>query len=395
MSLIICLCFVLIQCINNGDTSQDQTSATDTFQQYTGSASCAKCHKQIYDSFALTGHNLTSLPAEEKSIKGSFEKGKNEFHYNHYVYVSMGKKDSGFYETEFVNGSPALSRRFDITIGSGIRGQTYLSWQNNFLTQLPVSYLTSVNDWTNSPGDLDQVIFDRPVNSTCLQCHTTYASDIPGGLKNMPEEFDHQKILYGIGCERCHGPGAEHVKYQTENPTATVAKYILNPVGFTRQQSLDMCTQCHGGRMQNIKPSFSFIPGDKLHDYFIVNKLLNKGGIDVHGNQMGLLAESKCFVSSSAMTCLTCHSPHDDNRGNLALFSERCMTCHNKEHGTFCKINPDKVSNISSNCIDCHMPKQTSKAIVMQLQNSKEPIGQLLRTHLIAIYSDKTNKFVR
>lgn len=395
ISSIVCLCFILIQCINNGDKSKDQALENDPFNQYAGSAACANCHKQVYDSFTLTGHYLSSLPATTNSIKGSFENGKNEFHYSPDVFVAMEKKEDGYYQTEYVHGNPTVSHRFDITVGSGMRGQTYLSWDDNVLIQLPISYLTSVNDWTNSPGDLNNVIFDRKINSTCLQCHTTYAGDIPGIPKNSPEEFDHDKILYGIGCERCHGPGAEHVRYQTDNPSAKVAKYIINPAGFTRQQSLDMCAQCHGGRMRNIKPPFSFKPGDTLHKFFMQFPFMNSGGIDVHGNQLGLLDKSKCFLSSSTMTCVTCHSPHDDNRGNLALYSERCMTCHNKEHGTFCKINPNLVSNITSNCIDCHMPKQSSKAIVMQLQNSKEPIGQLLRTHLIAVYNDKTNKFVR
>jgi hypothetical protein len=120
---------------------------------------------------------------------------------------------------------------------------------------------------------------------------------------------------------------------------------------------------------------------------------LNNGSIDVHGNQYGLLAKSKCFPMSS-MKCLTCHSPHDDERGNIALYSQRCMACHNKEHGTFCKINADKVSNINSNCIDCHMPEQISKPIVLQLQDRKIPTAQLLRTHFITVYHDATKKFL-
>ena len=32
--------------------------------------------------------------------------------------------------------------------------------------------------------------------------------------------------------------------------------------------------------------------------------------LDVHSNQYGLLAASKCFQASDALTCTTCHAPH-------------------------------------------------------------------------------------
>ena len=54
----------------------------------------------------------------------------------------------------------------------------------------------------------------------------------------------------GVDCEKCHGPAARHVEFQTQNPKETIAKFIINPAGFSRQQSLDMCALCHGGRLQ-------------------------------------------------------------------------------------------------------------------------------------------------
>jgi hypothetical protein len=391
--LIIALCFILIQCIERGNKKNTNTVSENIgFDQFAGSQTCATCHKQIYDSFAYTGHFLTSESASEKNIKGSFDKGTNIFHYTPDLSVAMEKTDSGLYQVEYVNGVKTISRRFDVTIGSGTRGQTYLSWDNNLLNQLPVSYLTSANEWANSPGDQNNVYFDRPINSRCLECHTTYAEVLPFRLQGSPEEFDHKKIVYGISCEKCHGPGAKHVEFQTENPDVKTAKYIINPANFSRQQSLDLCSLCHGGRIKSTQPAFTFQSGDKLEKDFIVDTL-NNGSIDVHGNQYGLLSKSKCFRTSS-MTCLTCHSPHDDERGNIALYSQRCMACHNKEHGTFCKINADKVSNISSNCIDCHMPQQISKSIVLQLPDRKIPTAQLLRTHFITVYPDATKKFL-
>jgi hypothetical protein len=393
--LIVGLCIVLIQCIDRGNNSKQKKSTEKVqFIDFAGSASCQNCHKEIYNNFTNTGHFLTSQKADEQNIKGSFEKGHNIFHYNPDLFVAMEKSDSGLFQVEYLNGIKTLARRFDITIGSGTRGQTYLSWQNDLLTQLPISYLTSVHSWANSPGDLNQVYFDRPINARCLECHTTYAKEIPFRLLNTPEQFDHTKMVFGVTCEKCHGPSAKHVEYQTENADARIAKYVINPTNFSRQQSLDLCSLCHGGRIKVVQPPFSFKTGDDLSKYFNLKDTTNSGSIDVHGNQLGLLQKSKCFrTGGSQMTCLTCHSPHNNERENLQLYSQKCMTCHNEEHGSFCTV-AERPANIKSNCIDCHMPKQVSKSIVLQLEDKKEPVAQLLRTHFITVYPEETRKFL-
>ena len=207
IGLIIASCLLLIQCIDrNNKNEPSDDSGNVSFDQFAGSKACAKCHKEIYDSFLVTGHFMTSELSDTNNVKGSFQPGQNIFHYTSALYVAMENQDSGLYQVEYKDGKKILARRFDITIGSGMRGQTYLSWQDDELTQLPVSYLTSAHSWANSPGDLNHVYFDRPINSRCLECHTTYAKVIPFRLANTPEAFEHKKIIYGISCEKCHGP---------------------------------------------------------------------------------------------------------------------------------------------------------------------------------------------
>ena len=235
---IISLCFILTQCIDSGNKKNDQpTSENAGFSQYVGSVTCAKCHKQIYDSFVLTSHNLTSQIVNEKNIKGNFDEGSNIFHYSHDIFVSMEKTDSGFYEMEHNNGKESVLGRMDIAIGSGNKGKTYLTWKNDYLYQLQVSYLTSIHGWVNSPGSNTQILVNRIVTPRCLECHSTYAGNITLGFSG--QKFDPTRMIYRIGCEKCHGAGAEHVEYQTEHPNETVGKYIINPGKCSRQTSLD------------------------------------------------------------------------------------------------------------------------------------------------------------
>ena len=399
--LIVSCIFILTKCINN---EKDRTSKesipianTDDFKQYAGSEKCASCHKNIYDDNIHTAHYFTTRPAEEKYIKGSFNPDKNTFVYDPSVTMRMERTDSGLYQVLYYNGVEKKALRFDITVGSGAKGQSFISWNDNWLTQLPVSYFTAAAEWANSPGFPHKVLLGRPITSRCLECHSTYVYKTSATAKE-PEEFDRRKIIYGVDCEKCHGPAEKHVEFQTQNPKETIGKFIINPGRLTRQQNLELCALCHGGRLQKTKPSFSFVAGDKLADYFLTDTVSNasvdSGFVDVHGNQYGMLKASKCFRMTATLTCVTCHDPHKNERGNIALFSQRCISCHNNVHDNFTKINNTPVASISKNCIDCHMPAQPSKSITLLLPGKEVPTAALIRTHFITVYPDATKKFM-
>jgi hypothetical protein len=282
----------------------------------------------------------------------------------------------------------------DIVIGSGTMGQSSLYWKNDNLFQLPITYFTAANEWSNSPGFPDKVVFNRVITSRCLECHSTYVKTISAPGKE-PEQFDRNKIIFGVDCEKCHGPAAEHVKFQTEHPNDTIVKFIINPASFTRQQKLDLCALCHGGRLQKTKPSFEFTAGDTLSNYFIVDTSApHPDKIDVHGNQYGLLRASKCFRMSSSMTCNTCHDTHKNEKGQTALFSQRCITCHTDPHPKTSKLQQDIGAAIKENCIDCHMPVKPSRAIAVFLPGENFPTAAQIRSHFIAVYPEESKKIV-
>jgi nitrate/TMAO reductase-like tetraheme cytochrome c subunit len=242
-----------------------------------------------------------------------------------------------------------------------------------------------------------KAVFNRPITSRCMECHSTYVNTISAPGKE-PESFDGASIVYGVDCEKCHGPAAAHVAFQSQHPTETKGKFIINPASLSRQLQLDACALCHGGRLQKTKPSFEFIAGDKLADYFTFDTTApNPSTIDLHGNQYGLLRASKCFRMSETLTCNTCHNPHEKEKGKPALFSQRCISCHNNNdhgNGKLCKMSASLGSAITANCIDCHMPAKPSHAIAVYLPGANEPTAALIRSHFISIYPEETKKFM-
>lgn len=379
----------------SGFSTQQKVFQKDAFSEgeYAGSLSCKACHRNIYDSFVNTAHHSTSAPANGTSIKGSFDANANRFPYNKFTEVIMEKKEDGFYQTAYINGVVYQSERMDISIGSGRKGQTYLYWKGNELLQLPVSYYTPSNSWCNSPGyPKSMVRFNRITPARCIECHGSAA------ISETDEHstyFDQTSIGYGVNCERCHGPSADHVAFHTANPQATTAKFVFTKNVMTRQQKLDVCALCHSGIREAIKPAFSFIAGDRLEDFSRPKYSADTTAqLDVHGNQYGLLTSSKCFQGSQ-MNCSSCHNVHETAINQPAAYSAKCITCHYPAAKNECTQIPQPGLILSNNCIDCHMPSLPSKAIFLQLSEPEKSTPDFVRTHRIAIYPEFSKAFIK
>lgn len=400
-SLLVVLLLILSISVLTHCTGKDKKAVPEKkvagYEAYAGSVTCGKCHADIYSKHLKTAHYLTSQPATEETIIGSFAEGKNKFIYTPLLYIQMNRKDSGLYQSIYYKNELKKELKFALVTGSGTKGQTYLYRDGNKLFQMPVSYFTAAGQWANSPGfPSDRIMFDKPISTRCMECHTTYAH-----LLSEPdikhEEFDQNKILYGIDCEKCHGPGAEHVKFQTENPAEKAGRFIVKQSSLSRQQQLDMCRLCHDGSIKKSKPSFSFSAGELLADYFTTDSIsamaVNNDNVDVHGNQFGLLKASKCFTRSN-MTCGSCHNPHENEKGNLALYSTRCQGCHNTPHKPVAGLDAAQQATIGTNCIDCHMPSKPSRTLTLYIDKQETPAVAWIRSHYVNIYPEEVTRYV-
>jgi len=288
---------------------------------------CALCHRTIAASYALTAHARASSEATSASIAGPFDPGRNVMRTRiPEVYFLMEQRDGRFYQTG-IRGSTSQTERFDLVIGSGRRGQSYLYWKNDLLFQLPVSYHAGSRRWINSPGYEDgSVHFGRGIPPECLNCHATRfrLEHTAGGLRYAGD------YSLGIECSKCHGEAGRH-------------EAIIRPSG------LDLCARCHSGLRdeQPVEP-------------------------DVHGNQVGLLKSSRCFQRSGTLSCSTCHDVHRMER-SPEILSSRCGVCHQPSS---CPTAATAGESAGRRCVECHMPVVRSKLIEVQTY----------RTHRIAVY---------
>jgi hypothetical protein len=399
------------RCIQPGNAN---TPADPRGETYAGSQVCGKCHSTIGTSWIHSAHAHTSASGDSGSIKGPFTAGLNELSYGPHGKVILQHRDSGFYQQAEGAGQPegahqaedagqpghpaaiGEAHRFDITIGSGRKAQTYLYWKGDSVFELPVSYFVSEKSWAGSPHyPVDTIWFGRVVSVECFECHASYIQKKQLAQTNVfhhADRFERATLVYGIDCERCHGPAAAHVTWQEAHPDDRQAKYIAPIKTLTRQQKLDICAVCHSGAHTEQRSLFKFRPGQQLVDYLYAEPMRNPdpSSMDVHGNQYQLLSTSRCFLQSASLECMTCHDVHTQERDDLTVFARRCETCHQPGDIRTVSGSPAHAGMDSAvlvtRCIDCHMPARASKAITMQTAASRDPIADLVRTHHIAVY---------
>jgi Cytochrome c554 and c-prime len=362
--------------------------------KYAGDAACLSCHREQSNSYLHTAHHLTSQPATKDSILGSFHDGSNVLMIadpktagdNPGLYFKMEARANGFFQTAVAGWPGQLktrSERMEVAIGSGVRGQSYLYWHGDRLFELPVSYWSDGARWINSPGYKDRTMnFSRAVIPRCLECHATFIE--PRSPDPQTNEYDKASLALGIFCERCHGPAATHIAlHQAKGPAAVSPSEdtILNPAKFARDRQVELCALCHNGiRSEELVPAFSYQPGKALDSYLHPSEGEVAAHPDVHGNQVGLLQKSRCYLSSPKMSCSTCHDVHQPERP-AAAYSDRCLTCHQVES---CGMAKTMGRKIAENCIDCHMPVEPTNAIVST--TAGQVIRPKMRNHWIKIY---------
>jgi hypothetical protein len=397
INIVLAICAVML-CVVYQQCKSTKTSGDPRGDEYAGSATCIKCHSNIYKSYLHTAHYIASVPASEEYVHGSFTNGQNFVIINPHQKIVMEKQGKELFQTLYLDGKPVERHRFDIVMG-GVKGESYLYWEGNALYQLPISYFKQLNEWLVSPGyPPGTANFKRAIKSRCFECHASYIHDAPGEEQlTEAEQFDKSSAILSIDCERCHGPGAQHAEYQTENPQLKIAKFMVSYRSLSRAQRMDMCGVCHSGnKSEMLLSTFAFKPGDTLAKFKLADftSKVDTAHLDVHGNQLQLLQSSKCFINSN-MDCATCHDTHQNQRGQTAVFAQKCQTCHNEVKHTYCKLaNASNTAIIKNNCIECHMPALASKAIIAPTGVKVASSEILVHTHHIAIYPDQTQKIL-
>jgi hypothetical protein len=227
--------------------------------------------------------------------------------------------------------------------GSGHFGQTYVFEKNGTFFESNLSYYPAIHglDFTTGhrrapAANLDAAL-GQPQNPdtihSCFGCHTT-ASTTRG-------RFDSSRLISGVTCEACHGPGAQHVAAMTMGRGDQASTFILNPATLPPQDSVDFCGACHRTRLDAVETGISGV----LFIRFPATRL----------------QVSRCWGSAGdpRLTCMACHDPHVPLVTTSASYDKNCLSCHASSAAS--KPSPDHPGKGcpvgQKECTSCHMPK--------------------------------------
>src|SRR5579872_1649903 len=341
--------------------------------EYIDAKLCAGCHRQIAADYRLTAMGRSFYrPAPANTIE-DYQNNHAFLHSLSNTHYSMIARDGAYYQRRWQLGFEGKETnveelKIDYVIGSGEHARSYLHrMASGAFIELPLGwYAEKGGYWSMSPGfDSRHPQTRRFVSYECVFCHNAIpkipaANEAPGSdplfTGTLPE---------GIDCQRCHGPGGNHVR--AAQTGGDVRRTIVNPSRLTPERQMEVCMQCHLETTSLDLPHsirrfdrgpFSYRPGEPLGGFAIYfdhapgSKYQDDFEI---AHSAYRLRKSACFLRSAGkLTCTTCHDPHDIRRGRdgVAHYNTVCASCHAAPHAP------------NTDCIACHMPKRRTQDVI-------------------------------
>ncbi len=378
---------------------------------YVEDRACATCHAAIWSSYQEVGMARSfARPSREKTI----ERIGEVFHHepSDRYYSLRWEGDQLIFRREHRDARGEAFAVYEVPVdwvmGSGYHSRVYMT-QNaaGELYQLPLAWyapapapgpdpqaMTS-GHWGMSPGfdRADHFGLTRRVRRECMFCHNAYpdvpeGSDMEGSVHTFPKNLPE-----GTGCQRCHGPGANHVRlaFGGERDREKVRQAIANPGRMEPARRDDVCYGCHlqpsislTGVRRFGRGDYSFRPGQDLADYMVHVDVIEEGNpqdqrfeINHHPYR---LRQSTCFTASpaGALSCLTCHDPHRKVpvADRADHYRAACQSCHEVDAcgrprtdtaATSVAAN-DTLAHAEagdqSDCVSCHMSPRRPEDVI-------------------------------
>jgi len=339
-------------------------------------ADCASCHEEEYTEWTDSHHDLAMQEVSNQSVRGDFDDAT--FEHMGLTTRFFRRGDAFFVNTEGPDGELA---DFEIAYVFGLEPlQQYLvEFPGGRLQCLTVAWDTEAERWftlypderTPSDDSLHWTGLFQNWNTMCAECHSTQLE------KNYDLETDSYRTTWveiDVGCQACHGPGAEHVAWAQDEEAA----WMSDPAEMGLQvplrrgeakAQLDSCSPCHSRRVR-IEEDYEY--GGEFLDRYIPERL-HAGYYHADGQILeevyvyGSFVQSKMHVKG--VSCTDCHDPHtlDLIQPGNAL----CMQCHstNAPQDRFPTLTQKDYDSpehhfhpedsTGAECVSCHMPQRT------------------------------------
>jgi len=313
--------------------------------KYVGPQVCSKCHTDDSDQHS-TAMGKAMEPVATSVLLRSYP--RLAFRSGAYSYEIIRNGEQSLFTV--TDGTNTFSEPILYSFGQGKAGQTYLFRHNGSFYESRISFYKELKglDWTmgyqaSLPSSLEEApgrVLSGDEARDCFTCHTT------GAVSGLQLQLD--RLIPGVTCEACHGPGGEHV-------TAMKAKRfkdkrIFNPGNMgADEMSQEFCGSCHRSAEQ-----------------VMTNRQL-RGVISLRFQPYRLFTSRGHDPDDTRLRCTSCHNPHANPVEDAGFYDAKCFACHRSgaslKSATVAQAEEkesrtDKACPVAQRlCVSCHMPK--------------------------------------
>ncbi len=361
--------------------------------RFVGGNTCAECHKEEYDLWLGSHHDLAMQKADDKTVVGDF----NDKKFDYYGQESrFYKRDGKFmvrtdgpdgkpheYEAKYTFGVYPL-QQYLIEFPGGRLQALGIAWDSRPEGEGGQKWFHLYPDQQIKYNDeLHWTGINQNWNYMCADCHST---DLKKNYDPETNSFSTSWSEINVSCEACHGPGSRHVEwarksdggrmYNDENDGLIVhfEKYdesvwskdpeTGNPVRIkplSGHGEIETCARCHSRR--GVIWDESLTGGQFMDTYLPV--LLNEnlyypdGQIKEEVYEYGSFLQSRMY--HEGVRCTDCHNAH-----SLKLRAEGnalCAGCHQAEKYDAPSHHHHAAGTEGAECVGCHMPETTYMVI--------------------------------
>jgi hypothetical protein len=298
-----------------------------------GANACAGCHAAQFRAQSRSAHALALNRADAIPANTSLP--------GHATVVRDGRYRFDIYSSRegvratLDDGHNLMQLPYEWAFGVGRQAVTFVSRVSaDWYVEHYLSYYPGTRAWSATPGQgavhpstiteaagvIYKIADPQFGIEGCFECHST-----------GPVSFDKYGGAHitelGVRCENCHGAASEHAR----NPQTNRLK-----AKWSAPEMNEFCGRCHRApAAQGVEIDFNYAWNVR--------------------HQPVYLSRSACFLKSGgALSCITCHNPHDPVMPAPADMNRKCAACHPDVKLAHASLAPGESR---SNCIDCHMPR--------------------------------------
>jgi len=318
-----------------GSVPPDAVVLPEDAGRFLGSEVCASCHSEQATNHATSLHARTVFAPDSPEALEVFRTTQKLYDKALDCTYTFEVKDGRALSRIRKRDGSTIEMRPAYVIGSGRYGRTPVYERDGTYLEGRASYYPTMRKWWWTPGQIKESPA-RPIEGRvmgdaetfrCFLCHGTVLSQSGTQPVGPGSRLD-------IGCERCHGPGREHVTAARAGKRAGgVHSYRAASAGVI----MELCSQCHRSPTAVSETDMS-------------------QNTDIPRFAGTALAASKCYqLSKGQLSCVTCHNPHSSVETDAGSYERVCLSCHSpgKPEQKPCPVKPE------TGCIPCHMPRQS------------------------------------